>query len=134
MDLVLYRDPSDDVCTIGRLFVNGGLECFVLEPPVRAVKIPGVTAIPAGRYRVIVTWSNRFQRNLPLLVDVPDFAGIRIHAGNKAIDTAGCLCVGLTREHDSILSSALALASLQPKIAGAEARGDVVWIQIFPMP
>lgn len=83
--------------TIGRLSVDGKYFCDTLEDTVRAdgVKIFGETAIPAGTYKVIVTMSQRFKRELPLLVDVPMFSGIRIHPGNTAADTHGCLLVGI---------------------------------------
>lgn len=129
----LQRDASGAGCTPGRLFVDGVHECFTLEDTVRlGAKVPGETAIPAGRYRVAVTWSARFQRQLPLLLDVPGFTGIRIHAGNVAGDTAGCLLVGLGRAVDSITGSRLALQPLQAKIARALTLGGAVWIAIVP--
>jgi hypothetical protein len=132
MDLLLRRDPSDAVCTIGRLFVNGVFECFTLEDIVRdGPKVQNQTAIPPGRYRVDITHSPHFDRMLPLLVDVPGFTGIRIHAGNTAGDTDGCVLVGGSRAHDSIRGSQLALAALQPKIASAAARDEPVWIEVL---
>lgn len=96
MDLHLARlwlAPRD---TIGGLRIDGRFECFTLEDAVRApgVKIAGETAIPAGRFQVVITPSARFKEDLPLLVDVPGFEGIRLHAGNTHDDTEGCLLVG----------------------------------------
>ena len=70
--------------------------CNTLEDPVRldGIKIQGQTAIPAGKYKIIINWSNRFNRMMPLVVDVPNFDGIRIHAGNTEKDTEGCILVG----------------------------------------
>lgn len=131
MELRLERDDCTPTRTIGRLFIGDTFECYTLEDPVRiGPKIPGETAIPAGRYQVVLTFSQRFQKTLPLLLNVPNFTGIRIHAGNTTADTAGCLLVGQNRAHDSILQSKLALAALQPKIAAALALGDDVWITI----
>ncbi len=73
--------------------------CDTLEPTWRdykhgAQKIMGISAIPEGRYAVVITWSPRMKQWLPLLLGVPMFSGIRIHAGNTAADTAGCILVG----------------------------------------
>ncbi len=131
MDLLLQRELSTDISTIGRLYVDGQFQCFTLEDVVReGPKLAHETAIPAGRYRVVITPSERFGRMLPLLVDVPDFTGIRIHPGNTAADTSGCILVGGWREMNRIGGSQLALAALQPKIAAALARNEDCWIEI----
>ena len=97
MKLELKRHALRETYTIGRLFVDGVGFCDTLEDKVRpgGVKVYGETAIPAGTYKVILTHSARFGRVLPLLVDVPMFAGIRIHPGNVAADTHGCILVGV---------------------------------------
>lgn len=129
----LYREPSSQVSTIGRLGIGGVFQMFTLEDVVRdGPKIQHETAIPAGRYSVVITKSQRFGCMLPLLLDVPEFTGVRLHSGNFAGDTSGCVLVGLSRANDSILSSKLALAALQPKIAGALAKGERVWMVIHP--
>lgn len=132
MNLLLQREPSVNGATLGRLSVDGVFSCWTLEDRVRAIgpKVQGQTAIPAGRYAVVITKSQRFGVMLPLLVQVPNFTGIRIHPGNTAEDTDGCILVGQSRGHDSILGSRLALAALQPQIAGALARGQQVWIEV----
>ncbi len=133
LELVVQRRPSSDGCTLGRMTIAGVHENFTLEDVVRSgPKVPGETAIPAGRYRVILTFSQRFQRVLPLLLDVPDFTGIRIHAGNRSSETDGCLLVGQSVAHDSIWSAQLALAALQPQIATALAHDAPVWITLVP--
>jgi uncharacterized protein DUF5675 len=105
MQLQLIRKIFTDKSTIGELSVNGAFECFTLEDKVRPVKIKGETAIPAGTYEVAVTFSNKFQKFLPLLMDVPNFDGIRIHTGNTPEDTLGCILVGQGKGADSITSS-----------------------------
>lgn len=131
MTLTLTRFDQTDTRTIGNLFVNNFLECYTLEDAVRAgPKVPGQTAIPLGRYRVAMTFSQRFQRVLPLLLDVPNFTGIRIHAGNTDRDTEGCILAGRSRGSDGLLESRLALEALLPKIQAAVDAGEECWIEI----
>lgn len=133
MKLTLNRVQFDSACTIGQLLVDGVVECFTLEDVVRApgaAKVFGQTAIPAGTYGVIITFSPHFQRELPLLVNVPGFEGVRIHPGNTAADTEGCVLVGMDRLTDSIGRSRVAFDALFPKIQQALARGELVSIEI----
>ena len=103
MKLHLQRTERGDRYTMGRLAIDGKPFCDTLEPTDRHLcaatmrpeqKIYGQTAIPTGTYPVVLTYSPRFRCTLPLLKDVPHFEGIRIHAGNSATDTAGCILVG----------------------------------------
>ena len=131
MKLEVKRFMCGATCTIGELFVDGEPECYTLEDVVRpegAPKVYGETAIPYGTYQVIITHSQRFQRDMPLLVGVPDFEGIRIHPGNTAADTHGCLLVGETHTFQSVNSSKLAYDKLFPKIRDAIASGEEVTI------
>jgi hypothetical protein len=102
LELKLIRKNFTEQSTIGELSVDGAFECFTLEDKVRPVKIKGETAIPAGTYEVAVTFSNKFQKFLPLLLDVPNFDGIRIHTGNTPKDTPDCILVGQGNGVDSI--------------------------------
>ena len=89
--------------TIGKLFINGEFQCYTLEDPIRnGVKVDGETAIPAGTYEVVINYSPRFKTQLPMLKDVLGFTGIRIHPGNTAKDTEGCILLGETRDVDFI--------------------------------
>jgi hypothetical protein len=116
MQLELVRNIFTDKSTIGELSVDGAFECFTLEDPVRPKKIKGETAIPAGTYEIALTFSNRFQKLLPLLLNVPNFEGIRIHTGNTPKNTLGCILVGQGKGADSLSSSQLAFARLFEKI------------------
>lgn len=129
MQLQVVRKIFTDKSTIGDLSVNGVFECFTLEDKVRPVKIKGETAIPAGTYEVAVTFSNKFQKFLPLLMNVPKFDGIRIHTGNTPKDTLGCILVGQGKGVDSISNSRLAFGPLFEKIQ-AVVRTEKVFIEI----
>lgn len=122
MEILVQRKPATDGAILSDIFVNGARECFGLEGE-------GVQ-IPAGRYRVTITASAHFGRMLPLINDVPGRSGVRIHSGNSELDTEGCLLVGQRATVDSVRDSRLAMAVLQPKIAGALARHEDVWIVI----
>lgn len=113
----LYKTENS---TIGELLIDGVFECFTLEDKERPVKIKGETAIPKGTYRVIINQSNRFKRLLPLLIDVPNFEGVRIHSGNSNHDTEGCILVGQTRNKNYIGQSRKAFDKLFKKMQTAK--------------
>lgn len=94
MKLELFRVKSGDDTTLGSLFVDDLFFCYTLEDEVQAVKIYGETAIPVGEYKVGITFSQKFQKDMLAVFDVPGFTGIRIHSGNNADDTLGCILVG----------------------------------------
>lgn len=119
LKLVVKRDPSTLKSTSGKLYLNGVFECYTLEDIERSKKIYGETAIPKGTYKVKLTYSPKYKRLMPLICDVPSFAGIRIHSGNSAEDTEGCLLVGQTRGVDSIGFSRTAYAKLFTKLQEA---------------
>ena len=68
-------------------------------------KVYGETAIPYGTYQMVITWSPKFQRDLPLLMNVNGFEYIRIHPGNTAEDSHGCILVGINKEVGKVLES-----------------------------
>jgi hypothetical protein len=144
MKLLLTRQVFTDKSTIGTLAVDGVVACQTLEDRMRrddpttvadeGRKVPGSTAIPAGRYQVVLTesdrvvqgtlWSPRADHKLPLLVDVPGFTGVRIHSGNDDRNTEGCILVGRSRGRDVIGESRAALTPLIETIAaGIDAGG-----------
>ena len=80
--------------------------CDTLEDRVRkGKKVKHTTAIPEGTYRVVLTMSNRFKRLLPLLIDVPDFEGVRLHSGNSEDDSSGCILPGENKVVGKVLNS-----------------------------
>lgn len=96
----------------------------------QARKVVGLTAIPEGSYPVVITKSPRFRRWLPLLVGVPGFSGIRIHSGNMAADTRGCILVGENTIVGRLTSSRATLTKLITAIMAASDQGEAVWITI----
>jgi|SRR5690242_13757550 len=130
MNLLLIRDTFSQNSTIGELSIDGTFFCYVLEDVARPVKIHGQTCIPAGKYLVTITPSARFKRDMPLLNDVPAFSGIRIHQGNNASNTDGCLLVGRTKAKDFVGESRAAFAELFPLLQAAIDRGETIEIEI----
>jgi len=120
MKLHLKRLHKTDKSTIGELTIDGKFECYTLEDIEREVKVKSETAIPKGTYKVIINQSNRFKRLMPLLLNVPNFEGVRIHAGNTNHDTEGCILVGRTRSVDFIGQSRKAYDSLFKKMQAAK--------------
>ncbi len=129
--------------TRGSLFVDGRLECHILEDEVRiddpstpvneGAKIKERTAIPAGTYPIRATWSPKYGRVMPEVCEVPGFTGIRIHSGHDEKDTWGCLLPAgaFDREGDILggTSKPTALA-LEAKVMAALGRGEAVEIAI----
>jgi hypothetical protein len=106
MNLILIRNIYTPVNTIGDLLVNHKIICHTLEDVVRpdgSIKVPGQTAIKAGRYRITFYLSPKRGRILPLLHDVPDFDFIEMHGGNTAKDTSGCIIVSHNIINDSMV-------------------------------
>ncbi len=124
MELRLSREWLNDECSIGELYLNGVFECFTLEDKdrglmqsmtlsqVQAIKVFGKTAIGKGRYQVVIQFSQKHQKDLPLLLNVTDYAGVEIHPGNTDADTLGCILLGQMRTTNSVLSSVKAFYSL----------------------
>ena len=147
MELVLKRIAKKDDYTIGRLYIkktvldeySAGEEleyvCDTLEPQWRdyakgARKIKGKSAIPEGRYPVVITYSQKFKQWLPLLLGVLNFLGVRIHAGNTVKDTQGCILVGLNLKKGMVLNSRKYLKIVKEKIVEAKEKGEGVFIEI----
>ena len=151
MELILERIAKRKTYTIGHLYIaqetNGdnpglgqpftkGLQiCDTLEPTWRdyvngAYKVKGRSAIPEGRYAVVISWSPKMKQWLPILLGVPKFSGIRIHAGNTAQDTEGCILVGKNKLVGQVVDSRIWLHRLKKKITEAKERGEAIWITI----
>jgi hypothetical protein len=137
MDLQLNRKEFYQDCTIGGFYIDGEFTYYSLEDTDRhleagGLKIPKETAIPRGRYKITISYSNRFQTMMPQLLDVPQFSGIRIHPGNTPVDTEGCILLGM-RHHASahnILESRRAFDDFHAKLIDGLKEGEV-WIEVI---
>ena len=117
MNLELIRKYKLPTYTIGKLYIDGEYFCDTLEDKDRGltdsmfvseiskIKIKKETAIPTGTYKVTITYSNRFKKNMPLINDVKGFEGIRIHSGNTDKDTEGCILVGFNKVKGNVINS-----------------------------
>ena len=151
MELILERIAKRKTYTIGRLYIRRQVMdeylpgtaddyfCDTLEPTWRdyangAYKVKGRSAIPEGRYAVVISWSPKFKQWLPILLGGPEFnrkwQGIRIHAGNTAADTEGCILVGKNKLVGQVVDSRIWLHRLKQKIVEAKGRGEAVWLTI----
>jgi len=140
MKIDLWRRFKKDGYTIGRLTVNGTYVCDTLEDTDRGLtssmslgeivskKVMGKTAIPIGTYKVYITYSPRFKKKMPLLVDVKGFEGIRIHAGNTAADTEGCILCGKNSEKGKVLNSRTYTNLVQTYIQNGQHEGVTITI------
>ena len=151
MELILERIAKRKTYTIGHLYIRQqvmdeylpGTEdkyfCDTLEPTWRdyangAYKVKGRSAIPEGRYAVVISWSPKFKMWLPILLGGPEFnkqwQGIRIHMGNTVKDTQGCILVGRNQRVGEVLESRKWLYDLKQKIVEAKDKGEAVWLTI----
>jgi len=135
MILTLSRGALCKDYTIGNLYVDGTFFSNTLEDTYRDLKkekkVPWATAIPFGKYKVILSMSNRFKRIMPLLLDVPHFEGIRIHSGNTKEDTEGCILVGENTSPGRVLNSRSTFNRLMVLLNDAVSRKETIEIHII---
>ena len=126
MKLTLKRIALRPTYTIGKLYIDDAYFCDTLEDTVRDTnksgkfdngeqKIKGKTAIPYGTYEIKWTYSPRFKKYTPQLMNVPSFEGIRVHAGNTSADTEGCLILGENKQVGKVLNSRATINKFYPK-------------------
>ena len=142
MEIRVKRIARKDGYTIGRMSLNNEYFCDTLEDTDRGLKSTmseeeilskkrkGITAIPTGKYDVILTFSPKFKRVLPLLLNVKCYEGVRIHAGNSAEDTEGCLLVGENKAKGQVLNSRATLERLMSVLLECEKKKEKVTITI----
>ena len=135
MNFLIKREIFKDTFTLGQMYRDGVHFAYTCEDRDRKIesgglKVPGETAIPAGRYRLTTSMSNRFSRLMPLVVDVPYFSGGRIHGGNTHRDTEGCPLIGKIRTDEGVSGCKELVALLIQTIVDVERNGDKCWLEI----
>lgn len=136
MKLTLKRIALRPTYTIGKLYIDDVYFCDTIEDTVRDTnksgkfdngeqKIKGKTAIPYGTYEIKWTYSPRFKKYTPQLMNVPSFEGIRVHAGNTSADTEGCLILGENKQVGKVLNSRATINKFYPIINEACSNGKV---------
>lgn len=141
MKLLLERKYLKEDYCIGRLFIEGAFFCNTLEDKVRDInkngtfdcgefKISGHTAIPYGKYEVIVNYSPKFKRELPRLLNVKHFDGILIHRGNTHRDSSGCILVGENTKKGMVLNSTKYELELTKMLKEVQNRKEKITIKI----
>lgn len=135
MIICLKRRYFGKSYTIGSLYIDGEYFCDTLEDTVRDLgkekKIKDNTAIPFGEYNVIVNVSPRFKRELPRILDVPNFEGILIHRGNTEKDTSGCILVGENKVKGKVINSTPYELKLVQMCKNAVKRNEPIVIKIL---
>lgn len=142
MTIQVVRKVYTDKSTISEVYINNKLICYMLEDKDRGLlqqmsieeikkkKVYAITAIPLGKYEVVITYSNRFKKDLPLLLNVPGYEGVRIHPGNTAENTEGCLLPLTSHSVDIGYDSKLAFNKLFTIIKEVIQNKEKVYIEI----
>lgn len=142
MKLKLERLYLKDTYTIGKLYIDDKYFCDTVEDKVRDLnkdgdlndlgetKVYGETAIPYGTYEVEVTYSPKFKRELPLIKNVPHFEGIRIHKGNYATNSSGCVITGENKIKGGVINSTPYEIKITSLIKEAQNKGEKITIEI----
>ena len=149
MELLLERTEKNENYTVGRLsllnriddeYLAGEDKDFLydtLEPPVRHIDPKGryiltkPTAIPEGRYAVVITSSRKHDKWLPLLLWVDRFQDVRIQAGKTVADIeGGNIIIGMYRGDGRIVNSPNSVWNLKDMMVQAKHRGEPIFITI----
>lgn len=132
MNIIVKRKPSDGTATMGEMLIDSVHECWTLEPP---------NPIAALTYDLVIDFSNRFQRLMPHVLNVPQDngvvgpdRGIRIHWGNVRKDTEKCLLVGQTQAKDFVGHSVDEFNVFFRKLQSALEEGPVTITYLDPIP
>jgi hypothetical protein len=138
MEIKLQRTIKTNLSTIGQLYIGNVFQCNTLEDKdrglsstmslddIKKTKVQNLTAIPTGTYEVIIDHSTRFNKDMPHILNVPGFEGIRIHSGNTDEDTDGCILLGTASEEANFISNSRdAYSAFFPKLQAGLKQGKV---------
>lgn len=138
LNIALIREEKYSTCTMGKLYLNDSYFCDTLEDidrglydtmpleEIKSKKVYGLTAIPYGKYKVIVNYSNKFKKLMPLLINVKGYEGVRIHNGSFASDSYGCVLIGKKVKENFINQSRDTFSQFMNKLQGY----DEIWLEI----
>ena len=153
LELLLDRKYRKETYTIGNLYVDGEWFCNTLEDKDRGlsqtmtleeinkIKVYGETAIPTGRYEVrmdivspkyngVKWYKDNFGGRMPRLESVKGFSGILIHSGNTALDSNGCILVGLNKAKGKVLDSRATFQKLWKVLEQARKTGKTIYLTV----
>lgn len=137
MNIQLKRIAKKKTYTIGKLYIDGVYFCDTIEDKDRGLnqtmsindikkkKVYGKTAIPTGTYKIVIDYSNRFKKNMAHILNVPGYEGVRIHIGNSAKDTLGCIIVGKNKIVGKVIESRNTYNQLFPILQKAFKEGEI---------
>ena len=137
MNIQLKRIAKKETYTIGKLYLDGVYFCDTIEDKDRGLnqimsindikkkKVYGETAIPTGTYKLVIDYSNRFKKNMAHILNVPGYEGIRIHTGNSAKDSLGCIIVGKNKVVGKVVESRDTYNQLFPILQKAFKEGEI---------
>lgn len=137
MNIQLKRIAKKETYTIGKLYIDGVYFCDTIEDKdrdlnqtmsindIKKKKVYGETAIPTGTYKLVIDYSNRFKKNMAHILNVPGYEGIRIHTGNSAKDSLGCIIVGKNKVVGKVVESRNTYNQLFPILQKAFKEGEI---------
>lgn len=153
LELLLDRKYKNETYTIGNLYVDGEWFCNALEDKdrglsqtmpleeIKETKVYGETAIPTGRYEVrmdivspkyngVKWYKDNFGGRMPRLESVKGFSGILIHSGNTALDSNGCILVGMNKAKGKVLDSRATFQKLWKILEQARKAGKTIYLTV----
>lgn len=142
MEIIIKRIAKKSNYTIGKLYIDGKYFCDTLEDKDRglndnmsvdkilSIKVKHETAIPTGTYNMNITYSPKFKKQLPLILNVKGFEGIRVHSGNTDKDSSGCVILGQNKVVGKVINSRVTCDKFNTTLTGAKNRKEKITLKI----